>query len=526
MKKVLILGHHPLEECLVQQYESMGLVVDRRQELSADGIDMNAYDELCLLTSCKEEIKNDEAVVLLSQLASGYDMAHHEGRKLRCHLLLQSDTVLRTLRTTDFSDEIRSQVDVYPFTMDEVWSRCIVPDYEPITFQTQKTVHVVVFGMGDMAEMVAMNIAQVAHYPNFIRDTKLRTRITLVDEEAEVKSRQWTKRYRQLFDNSYYRIVKLSGEKMVTSCHCPDYLAQGWTDFVDVEWEFVEATMSAPQIHEKLRWWGSNQTEQVLTVVFCYQDGNRNLCESLLLPQELYETAIPIYVYLRNDNMLQCIKDGNRFDNIQLFGMENQGYDVRLPLVQMAKTVKYVYDHCYHENDCHWTGRLRFVTRIDSDIREQLWQDEQQEMRMSSIYNAMNVATKMRSVGLSVDDWDKFYDIPQDDVELLAKVEHNRWCMEHLIMGWRPCNAEELQAVEADVRKKEELKKSKIHFDLRPYQDLRSDITGKPVAIYDLCLCFCLPLIAKSFGDESRANALGNSRMDCTKNIEDEDNEL
>ena len=121
---------------------------------------------------------------------------------------------------------------------------------------------------------------------------------------------------------------------------------------------------------------------------------------------------------------------------------------------------------------------------------------------MSNIYNAMTIGIKMRSMGFVEDDWEKFYDLSQEDIEMLAEVEHNRWSVEELILGWRPCTAEEERMVEADISQKEELKKRKIHYDLRPYDDLRPDATGKPVALYDLCLCSCLPLITKSFADE------------------------
>ena len=44
---------------------------------------------------------------------------------------------------------------------------------------------------------------------------------------------------------------------------------------------------------------------------------------------------------------------------------------------------------------------------------------------------------------------------------------------------------------------KEELKKRKIHYDLRAYNDLRPDGTGRPVQVYDRCLSASIPLIAK-----------------------------
>ena len=114
----------------------------------------------------------------------------------------------------------------------------------------------------------------------------------------------------------------------------------------------------------------------------------------------------------------------------------------------------------------------------------------------------------MRSIGLMADEWERFYDIPQQDIELLAQVEHNRWNVEELILGFRPCTDKEQKEIEADVAtQKSAYKARKIHYDLRAYNDLRPDGTGKSVKIYDLCLSACLPLIAKAFIDEEGGEA-------------------
>ena len=120
----------------------------------------------------------------------------------------------------------------------------------------------------------------------------------------------------------------------------------------------------------------------------------------------------------------------------------------------------------------------------------------------------MTIPTKMRSIGLNEDDWDKFYDISQQDIEILAQVEHNRWNVEELILGYRPCTDEEQDKIAADVdTQKDAFKARKIHYDLRAYNDLRPDKTGRSAKIYDLCLSAALPLIAKTFVDEKGGRA-------------------
>ena len=476
VKKALIIGKHPIAENLIRQYEGIGIVIEQQQSMVVDGVSINDYEELCLLPNLGEDNK---AVMMLEELGSVYDLDKHDGKRLKCHLLLHNNDSLQMLHTCDLCIAVKQIIDIYPFTMDEVWSRSIVLDYEPITIQCEKHVHLVIFGMDDVAEMVAIQAAHVAHYPNYVRNHSLRTRITMIDTNAEQKSDGFIKRYHHLFDNSYYRIVKPSEEKAVVRFHKPMYEGKR-EDFVDVEWEFVEAEMWNAEVREKLKLWAKDE-KQLLTVVMANSDEDKNAAQALYLPNELYEHSIPIHIYNK----------------------QNEGYDVTLPLVRMAKNVKYVYEQCYMQNDSKWSGNMLWSVEIDREERERLWAEESNVKRMSCIYNAMTIPTKMRSLGLDENDWDKFYDIPQQDIEIMAQVEHNRWSVEELILGFRPCTDEEQDKIAADVKKqKGAYKARKIHYDLRAYNDLRPDGTGKPVQVYDLCLTSCLPLIAKAFADE------------------------
>lgn len=497
--KVLILGNHPLVADLQRQYLGMGHDITLHADGIVDASELNEATEVAVLMG-----DDYAALTMLKGLAEMTDMSLRGDKRLICHLLLHSQIALRMVQSCDFSDEIRERMDVYPFTMDEVWSRTIKLDYKPITINSEQTAHLVIFGTSDMAEAVAFNAAMVGHFPNYVRDHSLRTRITLVCEDATRLCQNFTARYRYLFDNCYYRLVGAqvndSTKLAVTDFHEPQYKGKR-EDFVDVEWEFVEANIYNTSLRNKLQMWADSD-KQLLTLVFAHDDCDRNMTEAMYLLDEVYDTVVPIYAYKRSDALEQIISPKGRAKRVTAFGMRHCGYDVSLPLVRMAKTVNYIYDQCYNDNDKNWNGILRYAVEIDADKRETLWQKLGEVKRMSSIYNAMNVAVKMRSVGLPEEEWDRFYDIPQQDIELLAEVEHNRWSVEELLQGYRPCTDEEQQMVEKDIDKKEELKQLRIHYDLRAYNDLRQDKTGKSAKIYDLCLCSCLPLIAKSFTDE------------------------
>lgn len=497
--KVLIIGNHPINADLIRQYNQRGdevAVIMSDQNLGKT--DIAAYKEFALLADCDASpFEADNKVMdILQKIATGAPAPLNGGRPL-CHLLLKSHSLLHMIRLDGFRKEIEDKLEVNPFTMEDQWSQIIAMglDREPITKQSEKTVHLVIFGMSEVAEQVAINAAHVCHYPNYLqKNHSLRTRITVIDESAFEKSREWIQRYKNLFDNSFYRFIDTKKRPAVTNTHKPMYKDR--EDFVDIEWEFVEASPIDKLVRDKISKWSTSFSQQ-LTIVCADDDTENGLSGALHLPDSIISAQTPVYVYMQSDKAFEQIKHTSNSPYIIPFGMTGHGYDINIPIVKMAKNVNFIYDRCYEENDKDWNGRLRFTIEIDEEKKEQSWAKKSGVKRMSNIYNAMTIGVKMRSMGFKEDDWDKFYEMSQEYMEILAEVEHNRWSVEELILGWRPCSDTEQREVEADINLKEEFKKRKIHYDLRAYNDLRPDGTGRPVQVYDRCLSACIPLIAK-----------------------------
>ena len=497
--KVLIIGNHPINADLIRQYSQRGDEVVSLMSSQAFGkTDIAAYKEFALLSDWDANpFEADDKVMDILQQIAGNVPSPENGKRPLCHLLLRSHSLLHMIRLDGFRKEIEDKLEVNAFTMEDQWSQIIAMglDREPITKQSEKTVHLVIFGMSEIAEQVAVNAAHVCHFPNYLRNNhSLRTRITVIDESAFSKSREWVQRYKNLFDNSYFRFIDTKKTPAVTNTYRPMFRDR--EDFVDVEWEFVEASPFDKLVRDKISKW-STSPSQLLTIVFANDNTDIGLNDALHVPENIVSAQTPVYVYMQSNKAFDQIKHSSNTPNVIPFGMADHGYDINIPIVRMAKNVNYIYDRCYEENDKDWNGRLRFTIEIDEEKKELSWAKKSGVKRMSNIYNAMTIGVKMRSMGFKEDDWDHFYEISQEDMEILAEVEHNRWSVEELILGWRPCTDSEQCEVEVDIKMKEELKKRKIHYDLRAYNDLRPDGTGRPVQVYDRCLSASIPLIAK-----------------------------
>ncbi len=491
--KKLIVGNAPIADDIVRQAHPAEVDFVGME----DNVDLSAYSDVFILgdgDDCDRPEEHDNRSIgwLLRQAHNTPRQARPE--KSRCHLMLQSVDTFTYLQRNNLAAAIEERFAVFPFHMGNEWSLKIRLDHSPITIQSQQFAHLVIFGLGQMTQLAAVNMCLQCHFPNHTRNNQLRTRITVVDREIEAWQQQITQQYRHLFENCHYRVIDTAQKEMVTYEHRPENLDH-LGDFVDVEWEFVKADIAHPAIQAKLAHWATSPAQQ-LTLLLAHNDTMHNLRLASMLPAALAIQKTPIYLNTHDDTLLQATIPSADSLNLKAIGMHDSGYDIHLPYVKMAQTVNYINTLCYNDNIAGWTGRPLYAVEIDKEECKTLWDKLSALKRTSNICNARMLPIKMRSIGIDENDWDKFYDIPQQTIDVMAQVEHNRWSCEELLLGWRPCTAEEQRLVEQDVHQKSKLKEKKIHYDLRTYGDLRSDETGRSAAIYDICLSAALPLIA------------------------------
>lgn len=536
VQRVLLIGNHPISRDIEGQFAQQGAEVLRADFPQAGapladvgGGRIGRVDALCLFSAPDTESDNEAdncCLDLLKRLATeeaattGVELKREDGQRIVCHLLLQSQTTLWALQNFDLPEAVNQMFDVYAFTMEDQWAkaafasvggrgRCCPPlDREAITEHSPKRVHLVLIGWNEATESLAIHAALVSHFPNYVGNHQLRTRITIVDERMDERADAFIGRYHHLFDNSYYRRLDLTKESPRTAFHAPRYNGQR-DEFVDIEWEFVKAGSYHPLLREKLALWAADRT-QVLTVALCHVDDACNANEAFCLPDAIYDHAVTVLPYVHQRGIFALSQHDSRFSNVYPIGMEDCGYDISLPLMNLAKRLNYFYN-------CQFV-RQAVPTSLPEDEVEEDWKAvDSYAMRFSSLYNAMTMTVKMRSLGHDEGDWGQFYAVTQAETELLSAVEHNRWSVERLILGFRPPTDSERDEIRENIRailqaKKEgtpvpeDLKKAykrrRIHYDLCSYEELDLDSSGQDVRIYDYALTACIPLIMNSFNGQ------------------------
>lgn len=426
--------------------------------------------------------------------------------RLECYLILNDPTSLWLLQTAGLPKEINDKIDVFATTKEDMLAKTLfvklpnLPSVFPsldrnvISYESETTVHLVIAGFSQQAEALAVNAALVAHYPNYCRDVRLRTRITIIDDDIFEGRDRLIQRYAHLFNHSYYRTVDLNDVNPHCQLHRPMY-EKSRKDFVDIEWEFVNGNMRNEAVRQKLSEWSSDSRQQ-LTIAICHSDFNQNYSEAFGLPETVYKNEIPILCHTEEDDMIRLVANVEKYQCIFPFSAESCNINILKLLRSLAQRVNYVYNHCFTlaPND-----PITAPSSIDASLLEEQWKKVGSlSKQYSNIFNAMTLGTKMHSIGHDQDDWKDYYALTKEEINILTEVEHNRWSVEELILGYRPVTDEESKVVEADISQKKVLRSKKIHYDLRAFDDLRADSTDRNVNVYDMALTQGIPLIIKT----------------------------
>lgn len=348
-------------------------------------------------------------------------------------------------------------------------------DREGIGADSDKSVHLVVVGMTQISYAMALTAAHVCHFPNFI--TKgIRTRISFIMQDIRQEMDFFKGHYSELMAQSYYRYIGADGT--LVSEHWPEkkFLSDRADDpkgFLDVEWEFIDGGIESESVRSYLSHCAkADGDSEYLTIAVCGHNPESNVAVSLFLPSEVYEKKIPVFVYQKDSGeVLRSAASADRFGHIYPFGMLNDCYDPQFQeRLRWAKRISYIYEHT-----------TDYQSMADEGQLEEIWFRMRYVFQRSNMYAANSIPSKLRSIG--VDPSATTQAFSDDQIDTLARLEHNRWNVERLIAGFKALPYAERMDYKARFEDpstrqaaKEEHNKCKnekfIHKDIAPYDEL------------------------------------------------------
>ena len=392
-----------------------------------------------------------------------------------------------------------------------------------ITPEDKKNVHLVFVGTTNFAVSFAMEAAHMLHFPNFKDDNGRRTRITFIDLNADKERDLFVTRNRHYFDiqSYYYRdYTDLKVNEPNNTLLSKDFDIH---DFLDVEFEFIKGDVFSQEVQDEIRQWAADEN-QYLSIFLAMADQRNNFIMGMNMPDEVYDHRIPVFVRQdRADNFVTNLrkvdqnkqkyafmKDGElkeedrkgRYANLYPFGMDDMAYCSEEKALRMAKLINYLY------NKADYTT-FRFPDSLILDItsKTEIWQDAEKfwktlsvAHKWSNLYCAYNIPCKLASLramrGLEPDDTSHDLDaLSKEEIREIAAVEHNRWNVEKLLMGYRKAKPNEDKYSCPDnpdfADKMSKNKKLFIHHDIRPFDKLDA------VKQMDFEIARCLPWIVR-----------------------------
>lgn len=274
-------------------------------------------------------------------------------------------------------------------------------DWQVIRRGDSHTVHLVILGFRRMGQSLVLQAAKVGHFAN---GRKLR--ITVVDREADARRRSFLARHPQI----------------ATVC----------------DLEFRECYVDDPEFHNDLREWAADE-DQVLTIAVCLHNDHQAVSSALGLPEEIRRERIPVLVRLSERRGIASLLSAEGLgpaSRVRPFGALDEACSVELVLRERLDTVAREIHHDY-------TRRRTAEGKSPGELPTMLaWEALDEEFKDSCRQQADHIDVKLRAIGCRR--------VPQgeatgpvvaeftaEEVELMAGMEHQRWCADRRLNGWQ-----------------------------------------------------------------------------------------
>ena len=423
-------------------------------------------------------------------------------RKRVCKVLFEYQTTYSIFQFSDVATEVKQAMHFIPFNRYESWARRVIVDnhalalidendkqcehakehenkvtyrpldgYEGIRFDDEQRVHFIVIGMSKMGVAMGVQALFQAHYPNYVKNSSLRSRITFIDANAEQEMQFFKGRYASLFELARHRYIDANTCKenqlnsrygWVDPTRQKDYpwmhLSKGGKNFLDVEIEFVKGELESDGVREYLRLVTADDKSMV-TIAICLPETHQAVAAALYMPAEVYPKVKEIWVYqreaadiIRNLNPENDNKELNEhYKKLKPFGMLYGEYIDSRTYYLKALLVNGIYD----------LDKKSVLDPLDMDDKttykklRKRWNSLSVALKWSNKYFADTIYQKIRSAmptplaedaaiggynnpAFFTEGWYEDVKHALKEAKGLAECEHNRWDVQQLLLGFTP----------------------------------------------------------------------------------------
>lgn len=387
-----------------------------------------------------------------------------------------------------------------------------------IGYNDKHCVHLVFIGLSAFAETLALEAAHILHFPNgttYSLDNEerqsIKTKITFIDKDICSEMRMFRTRNRHFFEIQSCEYYDFTDTPATRQKIQPSFFEGQDSDFLDIDFEFVNGDVYSDEVQNLLRIWAEDDNQYLS--VFLMQDNQRdNFCVGMNMPDVVYDKSIPIFIRQENtDTFVTQLREAHtvinshenednerlrfyihssdgkinktmrtqRYANIYPFGMNDTAFYRNDMGVYQARLLNYLYSTM--DNNTFTDMHVLSAIPIEQLKRDAMiyWRKLPIALKWSNLYAAEMIACKLTSMEVMKNEVNPL--TKEQQQVCIAEVEHNRWNLEKLLMGYRkPKTEEDKYSISSlDEEGKEGRKKlysnKKYHFvhsDIRPFAQL------------------------------------------------------
>lgn len=329
-----------------------------------------------------------------------------------------------------------------------------------------KFVHFIIVGMSQMGYAMATTAAHVCHFPNF-PSKGLRTKITFIQNDIRQEMNFFLGRFSELMKLSYWQYINPENPSQnIETFPNAQYadLTRDPKGFLDIEWEFIDCGIETPQVRHYLEQCAMhNEKTEVLTIALCNNNPETNTSAALFLPNIISAKHIPVFVYQPGgDQMIRAVKNTVLYAHLYPFGMKTDAFDKQYrERLQRAQIIKHLYDMGNNFTD---------IPDHNDELIDK-WFKDKYAFQQSNLHVANSIPFKLRSISIGTRK-----KLTENEINLLAEIEHNRWNVERLLLGFKPYTIAEREDIKLNGNKNINVEYNKdrllIHKDIAPYEEL------------------------------------------------------
>lgn len=357
-------------------------------------------------------------------------------------------------------------------------------DHKGIGADSSRHVHLIIIGMNRMGTALAKEAAHMMHFPNFRNNPEQnRTRITFIDDHADVEMNFFKGRHTGYFElaPTIYGDFTQEGDSQLKT------IEPKANNFLDVQFEFIKGRCESNSVRNWIRE-QMKDDNAIITIAICIQNPSQSLGMAMYLPDEVYtrgrdnmsqpwnvvDTDKVVNIFVRQEKTGSLIKAfsnaskteeaaNKKYANLYPFGMVDDSFAIDYYSNHLAMAFNYIYDYYFAYNNTLPSCMPTYEELLDK------WRNLSTANKWSNLYLADSIEFKLRSVGMDARKAQNT-SLSQEQIDLLARTEHDRWNMEKLLIGYRAPREEE-----KNYDTKQLKKNLYIHPLIKPYDDLSTN---------------------------------------------------